>query len=76
MSCGNPLVLTGRSYRAVANRLALERAAHWADAAPDLLAALEELTGDYAGGAERASDDPYIIERALAAIARAKGDTK
>lgn len=31
--------------------------------------ALEELTGDYTGGAANALEDPYIMERALAALA-------
>lgn len=46
-------------------------------AAPELLEALEELTGDYTGGAEHALADEYVVERALAAIAiaKAQGET-
>lgn len=38
----------------------------------ELLAALEEIVG-YAGGAETALDDEYVMERVHAAIAKAKG---
>jgi hypothetical protein len=33
-----------------------------------LVEALEELTGPYTGGADHALDDPYIVERARAAL--------
>lgn len=39
-------------------------------AAPDLLAALEEIL-DYRGGAESALHDEYVVERARAAVAKA-----
>lgn len=38
----------------------------------DLLAALDEIV-DYTGGAENALADGYVMERAYAAIAKAKG---
>ena len=47
----------------------------WAQVGPALLASLQELTGDYDGGADRAADDAYVIDRALAAIAKATGAT-
>jgi len=43
-----------------------------AAAAPALLAALHELLGAYTGGADSALDDPYIRERAQAAIEAAE----
>lgn len=43
--------------------------------APELLAVLEELMGDYAGGASCAFEDDYIRERALAAITKARGES-
>lgn len=42
-------------------------------AAPDLLAALEEIVG-YSGGANTALEDEYVMERVYAAIAKARGE--
>lgn len=39
-------------------------------AAPDLLAAIEEIM-DYRGGAESALEDTYVMERVAAAITKA-----
>lgn len=38
----------------------------------DLVSALEEIV-DYRGGADNALEDPYVMDRACAAIAKAKG---
>lgn len=46
--------------------------AHLIASAPELLEALEEIL-DYRGGATNALLDPYVMERAQAAIAKAKG---
>jgi len=43
-------------------------------AAPELLSALEEIL-NYVGGADSALDDEYVMERANAAIAKARGET-
>lgn len=43
-------------------------------AAPDLLAVLQEIV-DYSGGADHALDDPYVMERVRAAIAKAKAES-
>lgn len=42
-------------------------------AGPDLLAALSEII-NYAGGADSAIDDPYVMDRAVAALNKATGD--
>lgn len=42
-------------------------------AAPELLAALDEIT-NYQGGADSALDDEYVMERVTAAIAKATGE--
>ncbi|GBQ64869.1 hypothetical protein AA103196_0993 [Ameyamaea chiangmaiensis NBRC 103196] len=42
-------------------------------ASPDLAEALDEIM-NYQGGADSALDDPYIVERARAALAKAKGE--
>jgi len=41
-------------------------------AAPDMFAVLDEIL-NYSGGAESALHDPYVMERAAAALAKALG---
>ena len=55
----------------VADKLPIEDA-NLIAAAPDLLSSLEELL-DYSGGADNALEDRYVMERAMAAIAKARG---
>jgi hypothetical protein len=43
-------------------------------AAPDLYASLDELF-DYHGGAANALEDEYVVDRANAALAKARGET-
>lgn len=50
-----------------------EARAHLIAAAPDLLSSLQEIF-DYSGGADHALLDEYVINRALAAIAKATGE--
>jgi hypothetical protein len=42
-------------------------------AAPELYAAIDEIV-NYSGGADRAIDDPYVMERAHLALAKARGE--
>lgn len=56
----------------VADKLPIEDASLIA-AAPDLLSSLEELL-NYSGGAANALEDDYVLERAIAAIAKARGE--
>lgn len=41
--------------------------------APEIADALDEIL-NYSGGADSALDDPYVMERAQAALAKAKGE--
>lgn len=43
-------------------------------AAPDLYAALDDLL-DYRGGAESALEDDHVVDRAKAALAKARGES-
>jgi hypothetical protein len=62
----DPIPYIGRSEQNANARLI--------SAAPELYEALDELL-NYSGGAEHALDDPYVVERAEAALAKARGET-
>ncbi len=50
-----------------------EKAGRLAASAPTLYEALNEIL-TYSGGADSALDDPYVVERARAALALARGE--
>lgn len=50
-----------------------EADAHLIASAPDLYEALDEIIS-YSGGADSALDDEYVMERAHAALAKARGE--
>jgi hypothetical protein len=47
--------------------------AHLIASAPDLYEALNEIL-NYSGGADHATDDPYVMDRARAAFSKAQGE--
>ena len=51
----------------------LEPDARLIAAAPELLDVIQEIL-DYSGGANSALDDEYVVERARAVVAKAKGE--